>query len=71
MTGRSLCVRPSTAAAGTGSPCKARTDLVSIWSAVEKRIQDDAVAAHPAEFHALQETKGRQLAAARAVLVRG
>ncbi|MDX3101054.1 hypothetical protein [Nonomuraea angiospora] len=51
--------------------CKAQTDLVSIWSAVEKRIQDDAVAAHPAEFHALQETKDRQLAAARAVLARG
>ncbi|MEU6788933.1 hypothetical protein ABZ912_57965 [Nonomuraea angiospora] len=51
--------------------CKARTDLVSIWSAVEKRIQDDAVAAHPAEFRALQETKDRQLAAARAVLARG
>ncbi|MGW6502011.1 hypothetical protein [Nonomuraea angiospora] len=51
--------------------CKAQTDLVSIWSAVEKRIQDDAVAAHPAEFRALQETKDRQLAAARAVLARG
>ncbi|MBN6057660.1 hypothetical protein JYK22_37405, partial [Nonomuraea sp. RK-328] len=51
--------------------CKVRTGLVSIWSAAEKRIQDDAVAAHPAEFRALQESKDRQLAAARAVLARG
>jgi hypothetical protein len=48
-----------------------RTGLVSIWSAVERRIQDDAISAHRAAFEALQATKDQQLAAARAVLPRG
>ncbi|MEU7858074.1 hypothetical protein [Nonomuraea sp. NPDC049141] len=51
--------------------CKVKTGLVSIWSAAEKRIQDAAISAHPAEFQALQATKDQQLAAARAVLARG
>ncbi|MBT2232631.1 hypothetical protein [Nonomuraea sp. NEAU-A123] len=51
--------------------CKVKTGLVTIWSAAEKRIQDDAISAHPTEFQALQATKDQQLAAARAVLARG
>ncbi|MEV0147987.1 MULTISPECIES: hypothetical protein [unclassified Nonomuraea] len=51
--------------------CKVRTGLVSVWSAVERRIQDAAISAHPAEFRALQAAKDQQLAAARAVLARG
>ena len=51
--------------------CKVKTDLVSIWSAAEKRIQDATISAHPTEFQALQATKDQQLAAARAVLARG
>ncbi|MET7336751.1 hypothetical protein [Nonomuraea sp. NPDC005650] len=51
--------------------CKAKTGLVSIWSAAEKRIQNEAIGAHPAEFQALRATKDRQFAAARAVLARG
>ncbi|NUW35769.1 hypothetical protein HTZ77_30740 [Nonomuraea sp. SMC257] len=51
--------------------CKERTGLVPAWAAVERRIQDDAVDAHPAAFRALRATKDQQLAAARAVLARG
>ncbi|NUW46151.1 hypothetical protein [Nonomuraea rhodomycinica] len=51
--------------------CKERTGLVPVWSAAEKRLQDDAVNAHPAEFRALRAAKDGQLAAARAVLARG
>ena len=50
--------------------CKVKTGLVSTWSAVEKRIQDAAISAHPTEFQALRATKDQQLAAARAVLAR-
>ncbi|MFC4010018.1 hypothetical protein ACFOY2_22510 [Nonomuraea purpurea] len=48
--------------------CKVKTGLVSVWSAAEKRIQDDAVRAYPAEFRALGAAKDRQLAAARRIL---
>ncbi|SEG16215.1 hypothetical protein SAMN05444920_10254 [Nonomuraea solani] len=50
--------------------CKVKTGLVAVWSAAEKRIQDEAISAHPAEFEALRATKDQQLSAARAVLAR-
>lgn len=48
--------------------CKVKTGLVSVWSAAEKRIQDDAVRAHPEEFEALQAAKDRQLESARGII---
>ncbi|GAA3654428.1 hypothetical protein GCM10022224_016710 [Nonomuraea antimicrobica] len=48
--------------------CKVKTGLVSVWSGVEKRIQDNVVRAYPAEFRALGAAKDQQLAAARRVL---
>ncbi|GAA1747468.1 hypothetical protein [Nonomuraea bangladeshensis] len=48
--------------------CKVKTGLVSVWSAAEKRIQDDVVRAHPEEFEALKAAKDRQLESARGII---
>ncbi|MFC5748688.1 hypothetical protein [Actinomadura rugatobispora] len=62
--------RQEITAAETDVRCKERTDLVSIWAAAEKRIQQDAVRAHAAHFRALKTSKDQQLKAARQVLAR-
>ncbi|MDP4511558.1 hypothetical protein [Nonomuraea turcica] len=56
--------RQETTAAETDVWCKEKTDLVSIWAAAEKRIQQDAVRTHAAYFRALKISKGQQLKAA-------
>ncbi|MEU4510874.1 hypothetical protein AB0G05_15385 [Nonomuraea wenchangensis] len=48
--------------------CKVTTGLVAVWSAAEKRIQDDAVRAHPKEFEALKAAKDRRLESARGII---
>ncbi|TMR26731.1 hypothetical protein ETD85_41515 [Nonomuraea zeae] len=48
--------------------CKAKTALVSVWSAAEERIQGEVVRAHPEEFEALKAAKDRQSEAARAII---
>ncbi|MFI7632933.1 hypothetical protein [Nonomuraea sp. NPDC049400] len=58
-------------AAETDVWCKKKSDLVFIWAATEKRIQQDAVHAHAEYFRTLKTRKDRQLDAARWVLARG
>ncbi|MEV6150108.1 hypothetical protein AB0L53_07170 [Nonomuraea sp. NPDC052129] len=58
-------------AAETDVWCKKKGDLVSIWAATEKRIQEDAILTHAAYFQALETHKERQLGAVRRVLSRG
>lgn len=57
-------------AAETDVWCKEKTDLVPIWAAAEKRIQQDAIRAHAAYFRALAINKDQQLEASRRVLAR-
>lgn len=67
-TGDGAPTREEIRAAQVDVRCKAETALISVWSAVEKRIQDGTVRAHAAEFQALRTAKDQQLAAARRVL---
>ncbi|MGP3930000.1 hypothetical protein [Nonomuraea sp. KM88] len=55
-------------AAQTDVRCKAKSDMISVWSAAEKRLQDAAIRAHPAQFRTLQAAKDRQLDTARRIL---
>ncbi|MFI6538685.1 hypothetical protein ACIBHY_39970 [Nonomuraea sp. NPDC050547] len=50
--------------------CKGKTDLVSIWTAAETRIQNDAIRSHPKKFQQLRAVKIRQLETARRVIAR-
>lgn len=54
--------------AQTDMRCKAKSDMISVWSAAEKRLQDAAIRAHPAQFRALQAAKDQQLVTARRIL---
>ncbi|MFF4604707.1 hypothetical protein ACFY12_18500 [Streptomyces sp. NPDC001339] len=51
--------------------CKAETDLVSVWSGVETRTQNDVIRRHAKEFRVLKAEKDQWTEAARRVLDRG
>ncbi len=44
------------------------TGLVAVWAVAEKRLQEDAVRAHPETFEALKAAKDRQLETARTII---
>lgn len=60
--------RYEVSAAVADEACKERTNLVSAWFSAERRLQLEAIEDNEAYFHALQDAKSRQLAAARRVL---
>ncbi|RSM90514.1 hypothetical protein DMH04_03350 [Kibdelosporangium aridum] len=51
--------------------CKAKTNLVAVWAAAETRVQNDAIAANPNDFHGLRAGKTGRLEAAKQVIARG
>lgn len=55
-------------AARADERCKVSTGLVAVWAAAEKRLQEDAVRAHPETFEALKAAKDRQLETARTII---
>ncbi|MEV4087681.1 hypothetical protein ACIBI7_23890 [Nonomuraea fuscirosea] len=55
-------------AARADERCKARTGLVAVWVAAERRLQEDAVRAHREAFDALKAAKDRQLETARTII---
>ncbi|MGH3974569.1 MAG: hypothetical protein ACRDS9_14755 [Pseudonocardiaceae bacterium] len=48
--------------------CKQKTDLVSIWSDVEERIQLDVIRSHREDFEGFMRAKNAELDAARRTL---
>ncbi len=48
--------------------CKQETDLVSVWSGVEERIQLDAIRSHREDFEGFMRAKNAELDAARRTL---
>ncbi|MBO8193457.1 hypothetical protein ITI46_17590 [Streptomyces oryzae] len=54
--------------AGADVRCKAKTNLVSVWSEVEERIQKDAIREYPKELKSLKESRLGEVKAARRAL---
>ncbi|MGH3887347.1 MAG: hypothetical protein ACRDSZ_12405 [Pseudonocardiaceae bacterium] len=48
--------------------CKQETDLVSVWSGVEERIQLDVIRSHREDFEGFMRAKNAELDAARRTL---
>ncbi|GAA1642088.1 hypothetical protein GCM10009733_043900 [Nonomuraea maheshkhaliensis] len=55
-------------AARADERCKASTGLVAVWAPADKRLQEDAVRAHPETFGALKTAGDRQLETARTII---
>ena len=48
--------------------CKEEADLVGVWSAAEEEIQNEVIAANPADFELFEQARDAELGAAREVI---